>query len=79
MKPKASFVYFQVKFNILFRNWDYYTETGHFPATRITELFETRDASRAIVIPIKLYRHSESSGVSSLCWLGRICDKHENC
>ena len=24
--------------------WDYYTETGHFPATRIIELFEILDA-----------------------------------
>ena len=45
--------------------WDYYAETGHFPATRIIELFETCDASQAIIMPIKLYRHSKSSGAST--------------
>ena len=59
--------------------WDFYTETGHSPATSIIEVFEIPDASRAIVMPIKLYRHSKSSGASSLCWLGRSLGKHGNC
>ena len=46
-------------------SWDYYTETGHFPATRMIELFETPDALRAIDMQIKLYRHSKSSGACS--------------
>ena len=68
-----------IRHNVRSHNWDYYTETGHFPATRIIELFEIPDASRAIVIPIKLYRHSKSSEASSLRWLGRSRDKHGNC
>ena len=59
--------------------WDYSAETGHFPATHIIELFETPDASRVIVMPIKLYGHSKSSGAASLCWLGCSCGKHGNC
>ena len=64
---------------ILTYSWDYYTETDHFPANRIIELFETHGPSRAIVIQIKLYRHSKSSGASSLCWLGRSRGEHGNC
>ena len=66
-------------YGLVYFTWDYYTETGHFPAPRIIELFETQGASLAIVKQIKLYRHSKSSGASSLCWLGRSRGKHGNC
>ena len=59
--------------------WDYCTETGHLPVTSINELFETLGASRAIVMHIKLYHDSKSSGTSSLCWGGRGRGKHGNC
>ena len=62
--------------NCIELSWDYYTETGHSPATSIIEI---SDASRAIVLPFKLYRHSKSSGASSLLWLGRSRGKHGNC
>ena len=57
-------------------SWDYYTETGHFRATRIIELLKTHGASRDIIMQIKLNRQSKSSGASSLCWLGRSRGKY---
>ena len=73
--------------------WDYHTETGHFPVTRIIELFEILDVSRAIVMlyPTQIqgsiyivgrreYTGRETVwGASSLCWLGRSRGKHGNC
>ena len=64
--------------SIFLWRWDCYTEIGHFPATNIIELFETPGASRTIVMQIKLYCHSKSSGASSLCWLGHNRGKHGN-
>ena len=72
---------------------DYHTETGHFPVTRIIELFEILDVSRAIIMlyptqiqgSICIVGRREHTGretvwgASSLCWLGRSRGKHGNC